>query len=34
MKKRFSAEQIVRILKEADSAGTAREVIRKHNISE
>lgn len=34
MKKRFSEEQIVRILKEADCAGTAREVIRKHNISE
>ena len=34
MKKRFSEEQIVRILKEADSAGTAREVVRKHNISE
>ena len=34
MKKRFSEEQIVRILKEAESAGNAREVIRKHNISE
>ena len=34
MKKRFSEEQIVRILKEADCAGTAREVVRKHNISE
>ena len=34
MKKRFSEEQIVRILKEADSAGTAREVVRKHNVSE
>ena len=34
MKKRFSEEQIIRILKEAESAGTAREVIRRHNISE
>lgn len=34
MKKRFSEEQIIRILNEAECAGTAREVIRKHNISE
>ena len=34
MKKCFSEEQIVRILKEANSSGTAREMIRKHNISE
>ena len=34
MKKRFSEEQIVRILKEAATAGTIREVVRKHNISE
>ena len=34
MKKRFSEEQIIRILKEAETYGTAREVIRKHNISE
>lgn len=33
-KKRVSEEQIVRILKEAEAAGTAREVIRKHNITE
>ena len=34
MKKRFTEEQIVRILQEAKEAGSAREVIRKHNISE
>lgn len=34
MKKRFSEEQIIRILKEAETYGSAREVIRKHNISE
>ncbi len=33
-RKRFNEEQIVRILKEAETAGTAREVIRKHNITE
>ncbi len=34
MKKRLLEERIVQILKEAEQAGTAREVIRKHNISE
>lgn len=34
MKKRFSEEQIVRILQEAEIADTRREVIRKYNISE
>ena len=34
MKKRFTEEQIVRILREADGELTARDVIRKHNISE
>ena len=34
MKKRFTEEQIVRILQEATGELTARDVIRKHNISE
>jgi len=34
MKKRFSEEQIVKILHEAEIAKTDREVIRKHNISD
>jgi putative transposase len=34
VKKRFTEEQIVRILKEADSGMTARDVCRKHNIAE
>ena len=34
MKKRFTEEQIVRILHEAEGELTARDVIRKHNISE
>lgn len=34
MKSRFSEEQIVRILQEAEKAKTDRDVIRKHNISE
>lgn len=34
MKKRFSEEQIIRILKEAEAEGSARPVINKHNISE
>ena len=34
MKKRFTEAQIVRILQEADGELTARDVIRKHNISE
>lgn len=34
MKKRFSEEQIIRILKEAEVEGNARAVIRNNNISE
>ena len=32
--KRYSAEQIVKILREAEKAGTAREVIRRYDITE
>lgn len=34
MKKRFTEEQIVRILKEGEDGMTARDVCRKHNVSE
>jgi len=34
MKKRFTEEQIIRILHEADAGMPARDVCRKHNISE
>lgn len=34
MKKRFSEEQIVKILQEAEKAKTDQEVIRKYNISD
>ena len=34
MKKRFSEEQIVKILQEAEMAKTEREVIRRYNITE
>lgn len=34
MKKRFSEEQIVTILQEAERSDTDREVIRKYNISD
>ena len=34
MKKRFTEEQIVKILQEAERAQTDQEVIRKHNISD
>ena len=33
MKKRFTEEQIVKILQEAERAGTDQEVIRKYNTS-
>ena len=34
MKKRFTDEQIIRILKEAESLGNVREVCRQYNITE
>jgi len=34
MKKRFSDEQIIRILREAEAGVSARELCRKHAISE
>jgi putative transposase len=34
MKKRFSEEQIIRILREAEGSTTVREVCRKNNITE
>ena len=34
MKKRFTEEQIVRILKEAEDGMAARDVCRTHNVSE
>ena len=34
MAKRFKEEEIVKILKEAESVGNVREVIRKYNVSE
>lgn len=33
-KKRFSEEQIIRILKEAEEAGNVRDICRKHNVTE
>ena len=33
-KKRFSEEQIIRILKEGEALGNVREVCRQHNVSE
>ena len=34
MKKRFTEEQIVRILEEADRVGNVRETCRKYNVTE
>ncbi|HGV3815658.1 TPA: transposase, partial [Klebsiella pneumoniae] len=34
MKKRFSDEQIISILREAEAGGSARELCRKHAISD
>ncbi|MCK5506839.1 MAG: transposase [Thermodesulfovibrionia bacterium] len=34
MKKRFTEEQIIRILKETEGHGNVREVCRQHNITE
>jgi putative transposase len=34
MKKRFSEEQIIGILREAERAGSIREVCRKNNVTE
>ena len=34
MKKRFSEEQIIRILREAEAGVQIREVCRRHNITE
>ena len=33
-RKRFSEEQIIRILKEGDAIGNVREVCRQHNVTE
>jgi len=33
-RKRFSEEQIIRILKEGDAIGNVREICRQHNVTE
>lgn len=33
-RKRFSEEQIIKILKEAESAGNIRDLCREHNVTE
>ncbi len=34
MKKRFTEEQIIRLLREAEGADNVRDVCRKHNVTE
>lgn len=34
MRKRFTEEQIIKILKEHESGKTAKDIVREHNISE
>jgi putative transposase len=34
MKKRFTEEQIIRVLQEAEGAENVRDVCRKHNVTE
>lgn len=34
MKKRFTEEQIIRVLQEGEQAGSIREVCRRHNLTE